>query len=244
MTDDGVRYESKAVKALRGTESRSVAKWQKLGWELVDQQPGTLHTTLNFRKRKPPLPTRQLVIGGAVALVLAAVVGIGALLGGGGDSTDALSANPAPAATEEAESPSATPTPARSESTTPTPVAPEPTSPPGPPAPIENTTVDNLLDRLNAANMGGVVNGDRFRVIAELMAPEYWGYGASGDYVVNLKAKSGANDLQVFVDESQAEQWQDGTRVEMVLEAVPATINGETTDGWLRVQSAEVIPAG
>src|SRR4051812_30224716 len=107
MVDDGVRYELKTVKALRGTEGRSTAKWQNEGWELVDQSAGTLHTTLNFRRRKPPLPVRQMVIWGAVALILAGIIGVGALLEGKGDGKESRSADPTPVATERSDSPPA-----------------------------------------------------------------------------------------------------------------------------------------
>ncbi|MEE6274557.1 hypothetical protein V2J56_14500 [Georgenia sp. MJ206] len=48
--------------------------------------------------------------------------------------------------------------------------------------------------------------------------------GAAGEFTVYLGAKGGADDLPVFVDEADAAGWQDGTRVEMVLESVEATI--------------------
>ncbi|WP_104524064.1 hypothetical protein [Blastococcus atacamensis] len=227
MVDDGVRYELKTVKALRGTEGRSTAKWQKEGWELVDKSTGTLHTTLNFRKPKPPLPVRQIVIGAAAALVLAGIIGVGALLEGDGDGKDSRSADPTPVATEQPGSPSA-------------PVATE--QPGSPSAQITNITVDELLDRLNSAGMGGIKNGDQFRFTGELSGSDYWGTGASGEFTVYLTAKGGANDLMVFVDESDAAGWQDGTWVEMVVESGETTINGETTDGWLRAQSVTTVP--
>lgn len=227
MVDDGVRYELKTVKAIRGTEARSTAKWQKEGWELVDRSGGTLHTTLNFRRPKPPLPVRQILIGGAAALVLAGIIGAGVLLEGNGDGQGAQSAAPASVATERTASP-------------PAPVATE--QPASPPAPITDITVDELLDRLNSADMGGIQNGDRFRFTEELSGSDYWGTGASGEFTVYLKAKGGANDLMVFVDESDAADWQDGTRVEMVVEAGETTINGETTDGWLRARSVTTVP--
>ena len=64
---------------------------------------------------------------------------------------------------------------------------------------------------------------------------------ATGEYFVLLKAQDGADDLMVFVEESDAAGWQDGTKVEMVVANVEVTINGETTDGWLRAQSAKTI---
>lgn len=103
-------------------------------------------------------------------------------------------------------------------------------------------TVDALLDKLNAANMGGIKLGDQFRLTGELFQSDLWGTGATGDYSVLLKAKGGAQDLMVFVNESDASGWQDGTMVELVVENVELTINGETTDGWLRAVSVKTLP--
>ena len=238
MVDDGVRYELKTVKALRGTEGRSVAKWQKDGWELVDQSAGTLHTTLNFRKPKPPLPVRQIAIGGVAALVLAGIIGVGALLEGDGDGKNSASATSTPVAEESDAPPAAEAT--EQVDPPPAPVATQPVD--SPPTPITDTTVDELLDALNTGSMSGIATGDRFRVTAELFESDAWGVGASGDFVVYLMAKGGADDLPVFVDESDADGWRNGTRVEMVVEAVEATINGDTTDGWLQARSVKTLP--
>lgn len=116
------------------------------------------------------------------------------------------------------------------------------TAPPAEPT-VTEITVDELVDKLNSPSMGGIKVGDQFRVTAELVGSDFWGTGASGDFSVMLKTKDGA-DLIVFVDESDADGWQDGTQVEMVVEMVEATINGETTDGWLEVQSAKTISGG
>ena len=58
-----------------------------------------------------------------------------------------------------------------------------------------------------------------------------------------LKTTEGA-DFEVFIDKSNANGWQDGMKVEMVVKVVEATINGETTDGWLEAQSAKTISGG
>ena len=58
-----------------------------------------------------------------------------------------------------------------------------------------------------------------------------------------LKTKEGS-DLEIFIDESAADGWRDGTKVEMVLKNVEATIDGETMDGWFEVQSAKTISGG
>lgn len=130
-------------------------------------------------------------------------------------------AEPAPAPTQE------------------TPPSSEPTATEPPAAvTVTDTTVNELLERLNSADMGGVKLGDQFRLTGELFMSDLWMTGASGDYTVLLKAQGGAQDLIVFVEESEAANWQDGTIVEMVVEMVEATINGETTDGWLRAVSA------
>ncbi|TNB74168.1 DUF4839 domain-containing protein [Arthrobacter sp. BB-1] len=87
-----IKYEYKSVQAVRGLESRSIAKEQREGnWELVDQTQGTLRTTLKFRRVKPettlskawgvfrgfaPAKQRAIVAGMTVLLLLAAV-GIG-----------------------------------------------------------------------------------------------------------------------------------------------------------------------
>lgn len=98
--DRPVRYELKTVKALRGTESRSIAKWQKQGWELVDQNPSTLHTTLNFRKVKPDVPWKLFAVLGGVVLVLLLIGSIASALGGDAEKgTDV--ARPATAASSE-----------------------------------------------------------------------------------------------------------------------------------------------
>lgn len=54
----------------------------------------------------------------------------------------------------------------------------------------------------------------------------------------------GGSDLNVFIDESDANGWQDGTKVEMVVKMVEVTINGETMDGFLEAQSAKTISGG
>jgi len=237
VTDSGVRYEFKSVKAVRGTEGRSIAKWQKQGWELVGQDAATLHTTLNFRKVKPQLPMRQLVIGGVVVAVLLGILGVGAALEGNGDSDDTAAATSTP-------TPAATTTPEVTDEPTPevTEAAPT-TAQPAEPADglLTNTTVDALLDRLNAGSSGGIKVGDRFRITGELFEDDAWGVGATGEYSVYLKAKGGRDDLLVFVDRTLTTGWRNGTRVEMVVKAVEKTINGETTDGWLQAQSVQLL---
>ena len=95
MSDD-IKYEYKSVQAVRGMESRSIAKAQNEGgWELFDQTQGTLRTTLKFRRVKPETsltkawdmfrglaPGKQrVVVAGMVVLLLLAAVGIGTSAG-------------------------------------------------------------------------------------------------------------------------------------------------------------------
>src|SRR5688572_5956798 len=50
---DGAQYEFKAVRAIRGTEARTVAKWKKAGWEVATRSPGVLRTEMTFRRAQP-----------------------------------------------------------------------------------------------------------------------------------------------------------------------------------------------
>lgn len=103
---------------------------------------------------------------------------------------------------------------------------------------VTDTTVDELLDRLNAADMGGIQVGDQFRFTGELFMSELWMTGATGEYTVYFKAHGGADDLFVLIDEFETLDWTDGTVVQMVVENVEVELDGETTDGWLRAVSA------
>lgn len=243
MTQSDARYELKSVKAMRGTEGRSIAKWEAQGWELVSQDNATLHTTLNFRKVKPPLPIRQIVIGGVVAVVLLGILGVSSALQGEEKGEDAAVAQATPSAAvtsapevtvEPAPSASPTPLPNQSAAKSGQPVE-------APDGPLTDTTVDALLDRLNAPSTSGIKVGDRFRITGELMEPDLWSVGRTGDYVVLLKAQGGKQDLPVFVDRGLTTGWGDGTRVEMVVKNVERTLDGETTDGWLLVKSVKTL---
>jgi hypothetical protein len=212
-----IKYEKKTVQTVRGTEGVIASKLAKDGWELVDQQAGRLKVTLNFQRPKKPVD--MLLVGGgiAAAVALAAVIGIGAALEGDGKKTD--DAEPKPTSVSATESPS------KEAVKAPTKI-----------------TVDELLDKLNAAGLGGIKTGDRFDVTGEMVESDAWGVGASGDYAVYLKAKGGADDLLVLMkDEGQAGTLRNGTKVRMVLEASEVTINEEKTDGWMRAVSVKVL---
>ena len=231
MVDDGgVKYETRTVKAVRGMESRTAAKWECQGWEVVSQKTGKISSELTLRRPKQKTPWLLIAGLGGFVLVLILVLVIMNIVNGGGDGQPA--STPAPTAVAEAtKDPATEPSPA--------PTEPEPAES----AAVVDTTVDELLDRLNSADMGGIQLGEQFRLNGELYMSELWYTGATGDYTVLLKAHDGADDLMVLLaSESDAEGWTDGTRVEMVVENVEKTIDGETTDGWLQLVSATESP--
>ncbi|MFJ3622467.1 DUF4839 domain-containing protein [Streptomyces iakyrus] len=101
---DEIKYEYKAVQTVRGTDGVVISKMQKDGWELVEQLPGRLRTTLNFRRPKRPLPWRLIGAGAAVLVVFAAIIGTGVVLGDGDDEKGASASS-----TVTGETPSAPP---------------------------------------------------------------------------------------------------------------------------------------
>lgn len=86
MADDNVKYLHKTVQAIRGTETRSISKWESQGWELVDQTPGKLRTTLNFRKPAPKVPWLPIAALLGVGVLILAIVGIASLFQGDDDA--------------------------------------------------------------------------------------------------------------------------------------------------------------
>jgi hypothetical protein len=224
-TATDVKYEMKSVKTVRGMEARTRAKLEKEGWEVVSQTQGTVRTELTFRRPKPEIPWKTIGIGGGLFALFIMVLVIMNALGGGGNSSNDAATLPSPPPSQTA------PTQASTPSVEPAPAAPVVTA----------ITVDELLDKLNSARMGGIKIGDQFRLTGELFMSDLWMTGAAGEYNVLLKAHGGADDLSVFVDKSDAASWQDGTKVQMIVEMGEATINGETTDGWLRALSVETI---
>lgn len=116
MADDDMQYEFKTVQAFRGTETRSIAKWQKAGWQFVDQTQGALRTQLNFRRPKRRVPRALIALVAGAVLLLATVGGIASALQGG----EGKDANPTRSATEStvvaSGVPSETPKPEKSDS--------------------------------------------------------------------------------------------------------------------------------
>jgi hypothetical protein len=128
---DEVQYEFMSARALRGTEARTIAKWEKDGWELDTQSPGTLRTELTFRRVKPKNAWQQCVAfvaahwpafgrltsttqqfalaaaSGLVVLVLVGAVVAAGVLGGG---TAQPAASPTGAAVVTSEQAAAAPT--------------------------------------------------------------------------------------------------------------------------------------
>lgn len=133
MANHEQKYVFTEVKAVRSTEARTITTKQKEGWELVEQEPGRLRTTLKFRRPKPEIPWRPLAALGGVLAVLAAVGITIAVL----QENSSESGTPAAQPTATSQQPSAEPTP-----------APEPAPAPAvaAPAPPEMLTVDTSPD--------------------------------------------------------------------------------------------------
>lgn len=245
-----MHYLFQVVKTIRGREATTRAKLTNEGWEFVSQTQGTLRTEMTFRRVKPHDPLQRILMGIATGwaafrrlspkLQRGLLAGLGAVIllgtGGivvasvGGDDTQDQSAAPTTASTTSSAEPSVAPaTPSTEPSAAGTLSPAKPT--------VTDTTVDGLVDKINAANMEV---GDQFRLTGELVGSRFWAMGASGDFFVTLKTKEGS-DLIVFVDKSAAKKWRDGTKVEMVVENVERTISGETSDGWLDAVSVKTI---
>lgn len=239
-------YLFSIVKVIRGRESKKIAEMQTQGWELVSETAGTLRSELKFRRVRPKglssyiaqgfatfrrLESRtQLRILAGVGVLVLIVIVAGIVAGANGkDATPTASPTASPRTTAPA-TPSETPSEQGSEQ-------------PSPPSTLTptNITVDALLDKLNAANYAGIKVGDEFALTGVLFESNAWDVGGSGQYNVYLKAKGGKDDLSVFVNESDANNWQDGTKVKMVVQMIEITIDGETSAGWLKAVSATTL---
>lgn len=109
---DEIKYESKTVRTVRGTDRLVISKMQKDGWELVDQAQDTFRSTLTFRRPKKPQPWLLIGAAAAVLVILAVVIGTATALSGGDEKKDESDKSTAAAS----EKPSATPTPTAAES--------------------------------------------------------------------------------------------------------------------------------
>lgn len=172
-------YETRTVKTVRGLESKTRTKLEGEGWEFVSQAVGTVRSELTFRRPKPKPQWKLFAILGGVLILLFVFIAIMAAITGDNDADEPTSAQPsatsprADAAVNGSEPPADT----------------EPVAPVGPT--VVDTTVDELLDRVNSADMGGIQLGDQFRFTGELFMSELWMTGAAGEYTVLLKRMTG-----------------------------------------------------
>lgn len=80
MADEVNKYETRTVKAIRGTEDKTAARWEQQGWEVVASAKGKLTTELTLRRAKSKTPWGKIAVGGgAFATVLVAIVVLGIL---------------------------------------------------------------------------------------------------------------------------------------------------------------------
>lgn len=166
MADEDVQYQYRSVKAIRGTEAKTIAKWKTQGWDLESQTPGTLRTEISFRRVKPKDPFQGLAkfaakswvalrglrpttqrrilggLGGFVALLV--IIGVVAGISGGGDDTKPRASPTKPTSAQTKATSSAVPsdTPSVTPTPTPTPTPSESTEP----ATHEVLTVKNSKD--------------------------------------------------------------------------------------------------
>lgn len=82
MAVDDLRYEIKTVQVIRGMEARTKVKWEKDGWELVEQADSAmLRTKLTFRRPKKSIRGPVLIASGAVAAGILGLIILGAVTG-------------------------------------------------------------------------------------------------------------------------------------------------------------------
>ncbi|MEW2426894.1 DUF4839 domain-containing protein [Micromonospora sp. NPDC047644] len=110
---DEIKYEYKTVRPVRGTDGLVISKMQKDGWELVQQTPGALRSTVNFRRPKKPQPWLLIGAAAVILVILAVVIGTASALSGGEDERNGGSEKSAAAVSEK---PAATPAPTAVES--------------------------------------------------------------------------------------------------------------------------------
>lgn len=101
MVAEQARYEFTEIKAIRGTESKTIAGKQQEGWGLVDRQDGVVRTTMTFRRPKPKPPWRLWAALGGVGVILAGIITVGALT----EDDDASTNDAAAASSAEQSSP-------------------------------------------------------------------------------------------------------------------------------------------
>lgn len=109
MVDEEITYETNTVRAIRGTESRTVAKWESDGWELVSQKSGKLQTEITFRRPKKKTRWVPWALGGGVLAIALALIIIFGVIGERDAAPSAAPSEPS-VTTSEAASPEATAT--------------------------------------------------------------------------------------------------------------------------------------
>ncbi|WP_328856629.1 DUF4839 domain-containing protein [Williamsia herbipolensis] len=79
--DTELKYVTKAVRAVRGMESRTIKKWEAEGWEVVAQIPGKLKTEITLRRPAPRWSRRLIWIaaGGVLAVALVSIIVAGVI---------------------------------------------------------------------------------------------------------------------------------------------------------------------
>lgn len=123
MTDSGVEYETQAIRAIRGMEARTVAKWEQQGWEVVSQSQVAMQTVITIRRPKSKAPWKWYAIGGGVLAVVLSVVIVSGVI-----SENAAEQDDAPAAVASASVAPSDASPAEEAEPT-EPAEPEPTEP-------------------------------------------------------------------------------------------------------------------
>lgn len=94
---DEVQYESKRVKAIRGMEARTIAKWTADGWEFVGQTPGAISSELSFRRVKRKISRAVIAAAAGIAVLVVVAITIGAIT----ERNDPTSAAPPVSATTD-----------------------------------------------------------------------------------------------------------------------------------------------
>ncbi|WP_327418571.1 DUF4839 domain-containing protein [Streptomyces sp. NBC_01233] len=114
---DGIKFEYKTVRTVRGTDGLVISKMQKDGWELVEQSQATLRSTLNFRRPKKPQPWLLIGTVAGFLVILTIVIGAASALGDGGEKKDESDETTAAASAKPSATPAPTPTAAESAAT-------------------------------------------------------------------------------------------------------------------------------
>ncbi|RXZ51911.1 DUF4839 domain-containing protein [Agromyces binzhouensis] len=192
MADDGVKYETRTVRTIRGTESRAAAKWEKAGWEVLSQSQGKLQTELTIRRPQPKTPWRLYAVGGgALAIVIIAGI-IGGIIG---ESSDVETAGPS------TDSASQTTSPPRE-----TPFQ-EPTPSSAPPAEQVVLTADNNEEFAAILALGDTCD-DSIAAFAEKYRGQTLAFAASIGAMANHNGYSTRYDILISAgDYSETSAW-------------------------------------